>query len=74
MRPRLRTGVKRAPAQVVAVEVQQVEGEISEPLGAALGERLGHGVEMSDASTGEGAEEDIPNPERRPKRRRRGAR
>ena len=40
----------RAASQVVAIEVQQVEGEIGEPVGAALGYGLGQRVNVRDAT------------------------
>ena len=35
---------------LMAVEVQQVEGKIGEPLGAAIGDRLAECVEACDAA------------------------
>jgi hypothetical protein len=40
----------RAAAQIVAVEVQQVEGEIDELVGAALGYGFVQGVDVGDAA------------------------
>ena len=34
----------------MAVEVEEIEGEIREPLGAALAQRLGQEVDMGDAA------------------------
>jgi hypothetical protein len=48
--PRALTVLDGAGAQIVAVEVEQIEGEIREPLGAALAQRLGQPVDMGDAA------------------------
>jgi hypothetical protein len=39
----------RAAAQVVTVVVQQIEGEVGEPLGAAAGERVSQCIKMGHA-------------------------
>jgi hypothetical protein len=44
----------RAGPQIMAVEVEQVEGEISEPLGPALAHGLGQQVDMGDAALSSG--------------------
>ena len=40
----------RGAAQIMAVEVEKVEGEIGEPLGPALAQRLVQRVDMGDAA------------------------